>query len=311
MKIKHRILTFALAGGFALFGLFSAASVPAAAAEITTAEQAELNTETDNYQETFVAIPGDGYTIPAIVSMPKGEIRGAVIMLHGTASSKNEAGDGYKTLAPKLAEAGIASIRFDFYGCGDSTVDYQNYCFDTAVGETLIVRDYLLTLIPAGTKIGLLGWSQGGTDALLASGEYPDAFQCVVTWAGAPDLSDMMTEQDYQTAMEKGYYTMTFDWRTPLNVGKQWCIDVKTTDVLSVFKNYTGPILALQGENDEDVDPKWNKLIAETSQNPASGFIYIPNTGHTFGVFDDNDDISMPTVQEATVQYFSKILSAK
>ena len=51
MKIKHRILTFALAGGFALFGLFSAASVPAAAAEITTAEQAELNAETDNYQE--------------------------------------------------------------------------------------------------------------------------------------------------------------------------------------------------------------------------------------------------------------------
>ena len=53
----------------------------------------------------------------------------AVVMLHGTGSTKDEAGDGYKAAAPVLAEKyGIATIRIDFPGNGDSTA--VAYYFD-------------------------------------------------------------------------------------------------------------------------------------------------------------------------------------
>lgn len=37
-------------------------------------------------------------------------------------------------------------------------------------------------------KIGVMGWSQGGIDAMLACVRRPDIFKSLVTWAGAPDI---------------------------------------------------------------------------------------------------------------------------
>ena len=85
-----------------------------------------------------------------------------------------------------------------------------------------------------GEHIGVMGWSQGGTDALLCAARAADVFTSVVTWAGAPDLSDMLTDELYEQAKANGYFVMDFDWREPLNVSLQWCEDVKNTDVPSM-----------------------------------------------------------------------------
>jgi len=71
------------------------------------------------YTEFVAYIPNEGRMIPATVCLPagqSGETFPAVVMLHGTGSSRDEAGNGYKMLAPYMAQNGIASIRFDFAG---------------------------------------------------------------------------------------------------------------------------------------------------------------------------------------------------
>lgn len=102
-----------------------------------------------NAQDDFVTIEekidtGE-YIIPAIVTMPNNIVDPVpiVVMLHGTASNKDEAGNGYIYLSERLAEDGIASIRFDFAGSGESERDYEEYTVFGAVEDTEAVLAFL------------------------------------------------------------------------------------------------------------------------------------------------------------------------
>ena len=99
--------------------------------------------EDAGYEESVVIIPGADYDIPATVCMPTGEGPfPAVVMLHGTGSTRDEAGDGYKYGAPVLASKyGIATIRIDFPGNGESTADYMQYTFKSAVADAKAAAD--------------------------------------------------------------------------------------------------------------------------------------------------------------------------
>ena len=267
--------------------------------------------ETPGYVETVVSIDAGDHQIPATVCMPTAEgSYPAVVMLHGTGSNRDEAGGGYAYAAPVLAEKyGVATIRIDFMGNGDSTADYTGYTFASAVADAVAAAEYIAAQENIdGEHIGVMGWSQGGTDALLSAGQHPEIFKSVVTWAGAPDLSDMLPDELYAEAQQNGYFTMEFDWREPLNVSLQWCEDVKNVNVLDVFTGFDGPVLAIHGTEDTTVDPDWSNKIAGTSTNEASGTCFIEGMDHTFNVFTEEDLHSLYTAIDATGEFFAMTL---
>ena len=58
--------------------------------------------ETPGYIETVVSIDAGDHQIPATVCMPTAEdTYPAVVMLHGTGSTRDEAGGGYAYAAPR------------------------------------------------------------------------------------------------------------------------------------------------------------------------------------------------------------------
>lgn len=267
--------------------------------------------ENPGYVETVVSIDAGDHQIPATVCMPDAEgPHPAVVMLHGTGSARDEAGGGYAYAAPVLAaKYGVATIRIDFMGNGESTADYIGYTFKSAVADAVAAAEYIAAQESIdAAHIGVMGWSQGGTDALLSAGQHPEIFSSVVTWAGAPDLSDMLPDELYTVAQEQGYFTMEFDWREPLNVSLQWCEDVKNVDVLDVFTAYDGPVLAIHGTEDTTVDPDWSNKIAGTSTNEASGTFFIEGMDHTFNVFSEEDLHSLYTAIDATGEFFAATL---
>ncbi len=265
-------------------------------------------------EETVVTIAGADYDIPATVCVPNGEGPfPAVVMLHGTGSTRDEAGDGYRVAAPVLAEKyGIATIRIDFPGNGDSTADYMQYNFKSAVADAMAAADYMADLDNInGDAIGVMGWSQGGTDALLACAWEPETFKSIVTWAGSPDmmLDGFFSEDDYDEARANGYFVMEFDWRDSLNVSLDWCDDVANTDVLAEFKKgYAGPVLAIAGTNDDTVNPVWSERIVEASGNAASRTYFIEEMDHTFNVFAEEDLHSLYDAVDATGAFFAETL---
>lgn len=250
------------------------------------------------YQETVVSIDvpaADGvpaHTIPGILTVPTGDGKyPAVVMLHGTGSNKNEAGGGYDMAAPAMATSGIASLRIDFMGNGDSTADYVNYSYTSANVDAKAAADYLTALDSVdGGKLAVMGWSQGGTNALLAAAKYPQTFKAVITWSGAVRLDDstgLFGDKTFAQAKaiadKDGYYEMTFDWRTPLHVGKKWFADVTNTDVLKETAKITAPVLAINGDQDTTVTPDNAVAIAKAAKNGSAWL--VEGADHTYNVF--------------------------
>jgi dienelactone hydrolase len=263
--------------------------------------------------ETVVMIDAGDHQIPATVCLPTAEGKHpAVVMLHGTGSNRDEAGGGYKTAAPILAEQyGIATIRIDFMGNGDSTADYKGYTFASAVADAMAAANYMAALETVNPDaIGVMGWSQGGTDALLAAGQHPEVFKSVVTWAGAPSLKldGFFGEEQYEEAKKNGFFVMKFDWRDSLEVSLQWCEDVMNTDVLKVFSAFTGPVLAIAGKNDTTVDPAWSDKIVAANTNEKSKTFLIDGMDHTFNVFSEEDLHSLKSAIDATGAFFKESL---
>ena len=227
------------------------------------------------------------HTIPAIVTLPEGEGKyPAVVMLHGTGSDKHEAGGGYDLAAPAMALSGIATIRFDFMGNGESTASYADYSYTSANLDAKAAADYMAGLESIdGGKLAVMGWSQGGTNALLAAAAYPETFQAVITWSGALELGILFSDFDaaYATAKKDGSYTLTFDWREPLPVGVRWFENVKNTDVRKEIAKIQAPVLAINGDQDTTVTPDNAVAIAQAAQNGRSWL--IKGADHTYNIF--------------------------
>ncbi|MGI5929438.1 alpha/beta fold hydrolase [Pseudoflavonifractor sp.] len=256
------------------------------------------------------------HTMTAIVTVPTSATKDAkvpgVVMLHGTGSNLHEVNGAYDMAAAEMAAQGLATIRFNFQGIDEGTEElYVNYSYTSANIDAKAAADYLAGLeVVDGDKLGVMGWSQGGTNAFLAAAAYPDTFKSVVTWAGALDLTVMFEDFDaaYAEAEKNGSFTMEFDWRTSLPTGFQWFKDVKETDVLEETKTIKAPILTINGAADTVVDPASGKTVADAAQNEASANLIIENCDHTLNMFS-GDYSAINQVISATADFFVNTLS--
>lgn len=272
------------------------------------------------YVETVVSIPvaaQDGipaHEIPATLTLPVSASKDAkvpgVVMLHGTGSNRDEAGMGYALAAPRMAADGIATLRIDFMGNGDSTASYRDYNYTSAVIDAKAAADYLAGLETVdGGNLGVMGWSQGGTDALLAAEAHPDTFQAVVTWSGALELNGASLfagtsfEDAYAQAKKEGFYTMTFDWREPLELGERWFQEVAETNILKVTADIKAPILAINGKDDTTVTHDNAEKIVKAAANADSQLLLVDNCDHTYNVFSGDFTALYQTV-DATAAFF-------
>lgn len=260
-------------------------------------------------KEERILIKNNKYEIPAIFTFPlleEDRKLPLIIMCHGTGSDKNEAGDGYKIYAKELAKSGIASIRFDFIGTGESTVDYMNYSFTTALSDVSKVFEYASTLKYVDSEnIGILGWSQGGSVALLAA-EQNKHIKSVVTWAVA-DNDTLLALGNYEDAIKNGYTTVEFCWRDSLNLSLKWHEDVQNISILNAVKNINAPILALHGSDDNIVSPMISSKIVEASHNKDSKTSIIDGADHTFMIFS-NDPSKYKELCRQTTDWFKNTL---
>ena len=112
-----------------------------------------------------ITIPGTRGGIPATVQLPAklartGEVP-VVVLCHGFTG--NRGGDGhFAPLADDLAAQGIATVRLDFAGCGDSAEPYTAYTLANMAADVDSAIAFMQSEYGATGPVGLVGHSMGG-----------------------------------------------------------------------------------------------------------------------------------------------------
>ena len=153
-KQTHKRAFYTLAGCIAALALCVAASLFL----LTPAPKAQ-----------DVTIPGTRGDIYATVQLPGKLARGAelplVVLCHGFTGSRS--GDGhFAPLAADLAAQGIATVRLDFPGCGNSTEPFTAYTLSNMTDDVESAITYMQQTYGTG-RTALVGHSMGGRLASL------------------------------------------------------------------------------------------------------------------------------------------------
>lgn len=248
-------------------------------------------------------LEGGPYPVPAILTLPQKTPAPAVVLLHGTASHKNEVGNLYQRLAQRLASAGIASLRIDFAGSGDSPVDHRRYNLSSAVRDATLALEYLATHPGiAPDRLGVVGFSQGGLIAqrlALAS----DRVRFLATWSsvavdGIGSFNDLFNAH-YETAVRDGYVPISYPWLpAPLNFDLSWFEELRAQRTLTQMQNFEGPVLAVAGLADTTVNYRQSIDLVSTSSHPASQVVTLAGADHIFNVLASPPNELHPTAEE-------------
>src|SRR5688500_13427252 len=107
--------------------------------------------------ETVVDLPNG---IKGTLSAPDAGATGpAVVMLHGFASSRDEVGGLFAQQAAALAAEGIASLRIDFRGYGESEGDMADTTLEGLIADAATARSYLAGVDGVDPeRIGVIGY---------------------------------------------------------------------------------------------------------------------------------------------------------
>ena len=281
--------------------------------------------------EIVFNIAGDSYDIPAVLSLPDdGEIADAreeeagtamspaVLLLHGTASNKDEVGGLFVELAARLRTVGIASLRIDFAGNGDSDIDHRRFTLESAVRDSRKALD-VLREYPGidANSLAVLGFSQG---ALIAQRTVLAAprVAALVTWSGvaADGIGNFQRYFDahYAIAQEQGYASVEFGWLPePLNFDLQWFEQMKAQTTFSDMKGFEKPILAIAGNADASVPHQSSLELVAQSTHRGSRAVVLAQANHIFNVLESPASIpgsSADQLLATTVSWLSWLLKA-
>lgn len=234
-----------------------------------------------------------------------------VLMLHGFASQKNEVGDLFKNLSTELATNGIASLRIDFYGWGESKGNSFDSSVKTHLEDAELAFEYLLALDNIDkSKIGLLGFSLGGGISLVFSAKNKDKIKTLALWSSVDNFKenflDSLGKDVFEKSKTQSPIEIDLGWRT-VKLGKEFFESLDKFDIYEAVKNYDGSILTIIGTEDSQTNKqeKFKKLIEQSKQNKL---LSIEGADHIFKVLDENYDYYKILINTTNNWFIEKLI---
>lgn len=264
----------------------------------------EIN-QTYDYDEQHLSVNNDGREVPFVFTAPKGMSKyPLVVMYHGFGGSKDE-GAGFVRISKALAAKGIATVRMDFAGCGESKAPFMEFNLKNNISDGNACMNYVLENNPVDQEqIGLLGYSMGGATAVLETSDGNSSYKALVLLApGTATNQEWIDEvnNNMTIAHEKGFFKL--DWfGQELHVSEDYYKILN--DSFDVFRKYDNPVdcILIYGDQDQIVLPEYSIAFAKQLDVEA---IEIKNADHGYGFYSDEPDVSKKL--ESTISEFFNI----
>ena len=272
------------------------------------------------FQSVETTVSSRGVDIPVTYVHPVAagdELFPLLVMAHGHGGTRNEAG-GFTSVAENLAALGIASIRMDFPGCGDSTEPFTQNNLSNMLADIQASRDFAIGQANIDkNRVGLHGFSMGGRLAFMLSA-IDISYTVISTWApaGSNDPGSVVEflggrakydELKAQAAAE-GFAPFTTFWGQDQELSLQWFTDNEESRSLDAIGTFTGPLLVLHGDLDEVVLPEVGEAVVAAAANSSEVVHHVvKGAGHGLGLFNDKPELTKEAVG-ATVAFLAERL---
>ena len=182
-----------------------------------------------------------------------------------------------RNISRALTQAGVAVLRFDFTGLGDSEGDFVDTNFTSNV-EDLVAAAQWLAEHHEGPRI-LIGHSLGGAAVLCAAGVIPTA--AAVATIGAPfDPTHVahLFGDSLERIEKEGRATVTIGGRS-FDIDQQFIDDLEANRVDAHIKDMRKPLLVMHSPQDRTVEIENARLIYDAAHHPKS-FVTLDGADH-------------------------------
>jgi dienelactone hydrolase len=161
------------------------------------------------------AFASDGRTLRGMLGAPQaGPPPLGVVLIHGWSGTRIGPHRMLVDMARRLVAAGMATLRFDLRGRGDSEGDAAKSDLDGMIEDTLYAAAYLERETGA-ERVALLGICSGANVALGAASVRPD-IHALALWSALPFQPDRRAAQRRRRWWHylKQYAQKALNWRT-------------------------------------------------------------------------------------------------
>lgn len=233
-------------------------------------------------QTEKVTIDGDHGKLQAEIHKPtlkQGERVPMVVLCHGFMG--NMQSDLLIKIAELLQERGIASIRFDFNGHGQSEGRFQDMTVLNEIVDAKKVIEYV-TALPYVSSVAIAGHSQGGVVAAMTAGELgAEKIKSVVLLAPAAVLRDDAIRGSTMGAtydpFNPGEYVELF---RGLKLGAEYIRTAFSMPIYETSAGYKGPALIIHGTGDRVVPYTYGERFHQLWE--GSELIILDRADHGF-----------------------------
>ncbi len=206
-------------------------------------------------REGKFTLEGSRGKLSAILRLPDDRREGArypiAVLCHGFGADKGEHGGMFAEFADALARRGVASVRFDFNGHGESEGRMRDMTVPNEIEDAKRVVAWAASRKWSNGKVSILGHSQGGVVAAMTAGELGEAISRVVLLAPACVLKD-----DVRNGCTFG---SRYDPKNPpefvklpggREIGREFIKSAYDLPIFETARKFKGPVCLIHGTGD-------------------------------------------------------------
>ncbi|MBR1420441.1 MAG: alpha/beta fold hydrolase [Selenomonadaceae bacterium] len=236
-----------------------------------------------NAQISNFSIPGSNGQLVGILQTPDNLSEfPLVIISHGFTSEKNF--ELLTTLSDELESRGIATIRFDFDGHGESGGDFQAMTVPKEIEDLKTIYKYA-TSIEGVTSISLAGHSQGGVVTSMVAGDLgKKKIRSIALLAPAAILREDairgMAFGETCDPLDPPEYVEIVRPHGSFKIGRDYILTSQTLPIFETAEKYRGDVCIIHGTGDRIVPYTMSMHYNHVFKN--SELHLIPREDHSF-----------------------------
>lgn len=231
----------------------------------------------------------------------------AVVICPGFAGSKSGKFRMFVTLGKELAKRGIAVLRFDYRGSGDSEGEFREMTLEGKTSDTQTCLEFLANDPQIdSSRIGLLGRSLGGAIAVLTARRF-QSISSIALWAPV-FRSDPWRElwESFNSKRKLDQAKQEILQNLPENIPNLEFLDqffkLDLENELMSLKHI--PLLHIHGELDRVVKIEQAKDYEKARMGLShTRFVQLPRSDHDF-----SDSLEQTIAIQETCDWYKKTL---